>query len=65
MFALTDSQLKIVMATAAAVLPDRRSLFLERCAAMLTLRGRFDDSDVANVAARAACGLIQQSSDAA
>jgi hypothetical protein len=39
MFALTDAQLKIVMAAAAAVLLDRRSLFLERCAAMLTLQG--------------------------
>jgi hypothetical protein len=65
MLALTDAQLQIVMAAAAAVLPDRRSLFLERCAAMLALRGRFDDSDVVNVAKRAACGLIQQSTNAA
>ena len=59
MFVLTDSQLRIVMSAAPAVLPDRRSLFLERCAAMLTLRGRFDDSDVAKVAALAARGLLQ------
>jgi hypothetical protein len=65
MLALTDARLQIVMATAAAVLPDRRSLFLERCATMLTLQGRFDDSDVANVAKWAACGLIQSTSNAA
>jgi hypothetical protein len=39
--------------------PDRRSLFLERVAAMLALRGRFNDSDVAKVAALAAQGLVQ------
>jgi hypothetical protein len=50
---------------ARSVLPDRRDLFLERCAAMLKLRGRFDDSDVANVAERAACGLVVQSTNAA
>jgi hypothetical protein len=59
MLALTDAQLQIVMATAAAVLPDRRSLFLERCAAMLTLQGRFDDSDVRKVTTLAAQGLLQ------
>jgi hypothetical protein len=31
---------------------------------MLTLQGRFDDSDVAKVAARAACGLIQSTNAA-
>jgi hypothetical protein len=46
MLALTDSQLKIVMAAARSV------------PAMLALRGRFDDSDVRKVAALAACGLI-------
>jgi hypothetical protein len=65
MLALNDAQLQILMAAAAAVLPDRRSLFLERVAAMLTLQGRYDDADVAKVAERAACGLIQQSTDAA
>jgi len=65
MFALTDSQLRIVMTAARAVQPDRRDLFLQRCAAMLKLRGRFDDHDAAKVAALAACGLIIQSTDAA
>jgi hypothetical protein len=64
MLALTDPQLKIVMAAARAVQPDRRDLFLQRCAAMLKLKGRFDDHDVAKVAALAACGLVQ-STDAA
>jgi hypothetical protein len=59
MLALTDPQLKIVMAAAAAVLPDRRSLFLERVAAMLVLRGRFDDNDVRTVTTLAAQGLLQ------
>jgi hypothetical protein len=57
--ALTDAQLGIVMTAAKAVLPDRRSMFLERVAAMLAYRGRFTDSDVARVAALAAQGLIQ------
>jgi hypothetical protein len=56
--ALTDTQLKIVTTAATDVLPDRRSLFLERVAAMLTVRGRFDDGDVAKVAALAAQGLV-------
>jgi hypothetical protein len=64
-FALSDSQLRIVLTAAAAVLPDRRSLFLERTSAMLVLRGRFDDRDVAAVVKLATCGLVVQSSNAA
>jgi hypothetical protein len=59
MLALTDPQMKILIAAAAAVLPDRRSLFLERVAAMLKLQGRFNDDDVRKVAGVAAQGLLQ------
>jgi hypothetical protein len=59
MFSLNDQQLRIVMDATAAILPDRRSLFLERVAAMLVLRGRFDDDDVRSVTALAAQGLLQ------
>jgi hypothetical protein len=57
MLALTDSQLQTVMAAAASVEPDRRGIFLERCAAMLKLKGRFSDADVADVAKLALTGL--------
>jgi hypothetical protein len=58
MLALSDSQLKIVMVAAKAVLPDRRSLFLERVAARLILLGRFDDGDVIKAVQLAAQGLV-------
>jgi len=58
--ALSDAQLKTVMAFAAGIPPEKRSLFLERFAAMLTLRGRFNDADVADVAARALVGLASR-----
>ena len=49
MIALTDHQLKIVMDSAANLQPDRRDVFLQRVGAMLNLRHRFDDADVAEV----------------
>jgi hypothetical protein len=58
LFALTDSQLKIVVTAARSLQPDRRDLFLQRVAAMLKLKGRFDDHDVSRVTGLAACGLI-------
>jgi len=39
MLALTDSQLQLVMAAAGGLSPEKRSLFLERIAARLRLRG--------------------------
>jgi hypothetical protein len=46
MLALNDSQLELVMAAAAGVAPEKRSVFLERVAAKLGLRGsRFSDVD--------------------
>jgi hypothetical protein len=65
MIALSDTQLKTVMATAASVAPDRRDVFLERVGAMLKVRGRFDDSDVFEIAKLATCGLVHQRTDAA
>ena len=60
MIGLTDSQLRDVMIAANALPVERRTIFLERVGAMLKLRGRFTDSDVADVTALALCGLIQQ-----
>jgi hypothetical protein len=37
MVSLTDSQLRVVMDAAATVAPERRSVFLERCGAMLRM----------------------------
>ena len=39
---------------------DRRDVYLQRIEAMLKLRRRFDDRDVAEVAALAACGLVHR-----
>jgi hypothetical protein len=56
---LSDRRLATVM-DAARVLPiEKRSLFLERIAAALTLRGRHvSDSDVASAVQRALQGLV-------
>ena len=64
MISLSDVQIKTVMAAAAGLEPARRSQFLERVAAMLKLRGRFNDDDVAEVAQRALTGLNQHPSAA-
>ena len=61
MVSLTDSQLAAIM-NAARMLPvEKRDIFLQRIAAMLALRGRgrFTDTDVADVAQLALAGLIQ------
>ena len=61
MIGLTDYQLRVVM-NAARLLPlEKRDIFLQRIAAMLALRGRgrFTDTDVADVAQLAIAGLIQ------
>ena len=59
MIGLTDPQLEIIMAAANAVPVERRGIFLERVGAMLKVRGRFTDADVADVAKLAVRGLIQ------
>jgi hypothetical protein len=55
MIRFTDRQLQILMDVAASIDPGRRSTFLERCGAMLRMKHRFTDADVAKLAA---CGLI-------
>jgi hypothetical protein len=59
---LSDTQLKTVMAAASHVPHEKRSQFLERVAAMLTLRGRghFDDADVTDAVSRALNGMTHQ-----
>jgi hypothetical protein len=64
--ALTDHQLKTVMAAAANIKPERRDVYLQRVEAMLKVRGIFDDSDVRDVAQLALCGLTtRKQTDAA
>jgi hypothetical protein len=61
MIALSDAQLKMVMAAASHVPHAKRAQFLERIAAMLTLRGRFNDDDVGAVVRLALQGLVRES----
>jgi hypothetical protein len=67
MLGLTDSQLGTVIDMARMVLVEKRDLYLQRIAAMLVVRGRgrFTDTDVADVAQLALCGLVQQTADSA
>jgi len=53
MLSLTDQQLKTVADAARDVPQEKRDVYLQRIAAMLTIRGRghFNDADVAEVAA--------------
>ena len=62
MIGLTDNQLATVMHMARLVPVEKRDLYLQRIAAMLTLRGHghFGDSDVMEVAQRALTGLAHQ-----
>ena len=60
MISLSDSQLGLLMDTAKAIDPERRDVFLQRCAAMLRMRGRFTDGDVVEVTKLALTGLAQQ-----
>jgi hypothetical protein len=67
MLGLTDHQLDVVMDAAATVPIEKRSVYLQCIAAMLTMRGRghFTDSDVFDVAKLALCGLVQTADTAA
>ena len=65
MISLTGHQLKIIMTAANAVPVERRDTFLQRVGAMLKLRYRFSDTDVADVAQLALAGLVQQTADSA
>jgi hypothetical protein len=67
MIGLTDTQLGIVMGAARVLPVEKRDIFLQRIAAILALRGRgrFADTDVADVAQLAMAGLIQTADSAA
>lgn len=65
MVSLTDTQLATVMDAAHALPLERRDTFLQRVGAMLRMRHRFTDADVADVARLAVCGLIHQTADSA
>ena len=58
--ALDDSQLALVMTAAGSLPVEKRSVFLERVAARLQLRGpRFTDADLGAAIQAALKGLIQ------
>ena len=60
MFALTDAQLALVMTAAGGLPVEKRSVFLERVAARLQLRGsRFTDADLSAAIQVALTGLVQ------
>jgi hypothetical protein len=63
MLGLTDSQLTTVMGMARTLPVEKRDLYLQRIAAMLTVRGRgrFNDADVADVTKLATAGLVRTS----
>jgi hypothetical protein len=65
MISLTDHQLAIVTDAACTVPIERRDIFLQRCGAMLRMRGRFTDADVSDVARLALAGLVQNADSAA
>ena len=62
MLGLTDNQLRVVMDAAHMVPVEKRDVYLQRIAAMLTMRGRghFGDGDVMEVAQLALTGLAHQ-----
>ena len=63
MISLNDSQLKTVMTAASLVPAEKRDTFLQRIAAMLTLRGRghFTDGDVGDAVRLALVGMVHES----
>ena len=59
---LSDSQLATLMTSAGDIPQEKRSLFLQRVNAMLTLKGRrFTDRDLIEVLTLAQVGLVRQS----
>jgi hypothetical protein len=61
MLALSDGQLAIVVIAARGLPVEKRSVFLERVAARLQLRGSFTDLDFDDAVRLALRGLIQES----
>jgi hypothetical protein len=57
--ALTDSGLRIVMAAATGLPPEKRQIFMERIAAQLSRIRRPGDADVERAARAALRGLMQ------
>jgi hypothetical protein len=59
MLSLSGQQLKTVMEGASTLPVEKRDLYLQRIAAMLTMRGRghFNDDDVTDVVKLALTGL--------
>src|SRR5262245_48242692 len=53
---LSDHQLALVSDAAKSLSPEKRGVYLQRIAAVLELRGRFSDDDVAVVAKLALTG---------
>ena len=62
---LSDRQLAIIQQAAAPISMEKRGIFLQRVSAMLELRKKFNDDDVADCAALAKRGLVQHRNDAA
>jgi hypothetical protein len=60
MLSLSDAQLRTVMTAAGDLSPEKRSIFLERVAARLNLRGRFNDKDLDDAVRLALRGLHQE-----
>ncbi|MGC1589997.1 MAG: hypothetical protein WA770_07755, partial [Pseudolabrys sp.] len=62
MLGLTDNQLTTVMGMARTLPVEKRDLYLQRIAAMLTMRGRgrFTDSDLVEVVQLARTGLVRE-----
>jgi hypothetical protein len=60
MLSLSDAQLRIVVAAAGPLPVEKCSIFLERVAARLSLRGRFDDKDLDGAVRQALRGLLQE-----
>jgi hypothetical protein len=65
MLSLSDQQMQAIKAAAVDVPQEKRSLYLERIAAMLSARRPFSDSDVDDVAKLATCSLVHEHTDAA
>jgi hypothetical protein len=68
MLSLTDKQLGLLADVARHIPVEKRSVFLQRVAAMLRQRQcgrRFDDNDVREVAELATCGLTHHTAPSA
>ena len=61
MISLTDQQLSIVQHTATLLPVEKRDVFLQRVAAILLQRRKFNDDDVADAVELSLVGLVQQS----